>query len=155
MAAIVQDNPGKIYGGSVNAPVNMVNDYGNFYFYSSHLAETCLTIFGYNPEWVYASQTPAGVCTLTHYKDYDVSNHFSEKVFKYSGTVITEEEIYTSPIENLHDVYVEEIRSFMRMLRTGRMEHSYEQLVQPMLYLNAIDRSLQTGTRQAVEIAKI
>lgn len=154
LAAYVRDHADKLRGGSVIAPVSMKNDYGDFYFYSSHLVEICLPVFGYNPQWVYASETPSGACVLTHYGDFDVTNHFTQGLFKYVGTVLTTEEVFSLPID-LSTIYVEEARSFARMLRTGKMEFTYEQLVQPMLYLNAVDKSMKTGTRQMVEIAKL
>ena len=154
LASIVQKNPGKVLGGSDIAPVSMKNEYGDFYFYSSHLAEICLPVFGYRPEWVYASETASGVCVLTHYGDFDVSNHYAEGMYKYAGTVITADDVHTMSI-HLDGAYVEEARSFVRMLRTGRMEFSYEQLVQPVLYLNAVERAMKSGTRQTVQAVEL
>lgn len=150
--AQIAANANKVLGGSVVAPISMKNEYGDFYFYSSHLAEISLPIFGWNPEWVVASETASGVGVLVHYANYDVSNHYAEGMYKYAGTVITDTDIHTMRI-NLDGGYVEEARSFARMLRTGRMEFTYEQLVQPVLFLNAVERAMKTGVRQAVEKA--
>lgn len=154
LAAFVQKNEGKILGGSVVSPVSMNNEYGNFYFYSSHLAEISLSVFGYHPEWVMASETAAGVGVLTHYNGFDISNHFTEGMYEYSGTVITKEGIRTQNI-GLDNAYAEECRSFARMLRTGHMDYTYEQLVQPVFYLNAIDRAMKTGVKQQVIKAEL
>ncbi len=150
MAALVRREPEKVIGGSIYAPVKMVNDYGGFYFYSSHLAEISLSVFGYDPEWVMASQTKHGVGVLVHYKDYDVSNHFSQDMGQYGGTVITTDGPTTTQI-SMDCAYAEECRSFARMLRAGKMDFTYEQLAMPVVYLNAIDKSMQTGQPVAVE----
>ena len=38
-------HPGRVLGGDVTAPVSMVNDYGDFWFYAAHLAETGYPFF--------------------------------------------------------------------------------------------------------------
>ena len=86
---LVDENPGKIVGGDVTAPVSLTNEYGNFWFYAAHLAECCMTIFGQHPEWVWANKTNNGVTVIVHYDGFDVTNHFIEGVYDYTGTVIT------------------------------------------------------------------
>ena len=45
---------GEIRGGNVTAPLDMNNEYGCFYFYSAHLSEISMKIFGYDPKSVHA-----------------------------------------------------------------------------------------------------
>lgn len=147
----VLDNPGKVLGGDLTAPVSMKNDYGDFWFYSAHLAESCLTAFGDNPQWVWASRHKGGVTAIVHYEDFEVTNHFLNEGYVYAGTVNTQQEIFHRPIRVnacITDLYALECRSFARMLRTGEMEHSYEQLVRPVQLLAAIEKSFWTGEKQ-------
>lgn len=145
----VKEHAGEVCGGSASAPLSMVNEYGGFFFYSSHLAEISMTIFGYDPEWVIATENNNSVTAIAHYADYDVTNHFTEKSYLYSGTAFTPSETHFSPI-SLEDAYVYEARSFANMLRNGEMDHTYEQLAMPVLYLKAIEKSYLTGTKQFV-----
>jgi len=139
-----------LIGGDVTAPVSLVNDYGDFWFYASHLAECCLTIFGMNPEWVWANRTERGVTAVIHYPQYDVTNHFIENVYDYTGSVITNKGVTHMSI-SLDDIYPRECECFANMLRNGIMAHSYEELVAPVYLMDAIEKSFMTGKKQKVE----
>ena len=139
-----------VVGGDVTAPVSMVNDYGNFWFYASHLAECCLTIFGWHPQWVWANRTEKGVTVVVHYADFDVTNHYIEGVYDYTGTVITQKGVNHEVI-SLDNIYAKECACFADMIRNGVMSHSYEELVAPVYLMAAIEKSFETGEKVAVE----
>jgi len=139
-----------VVGGDVTAPVSMVNDYGNFWFYASHLAECCLTIFGWHPQWVWANRTEKGVTVIVHYADFDVTNHYIEGVYDYTGTVITQKGVNHEVI-SLDNIYAKECACFADMIRNGVMSHSYEELVAPVYLMAAIEKSFETGEKVAVE----
>ena len=139
-----------VVGGDVTAPVSMVNDYGNFWFYASHLAECCLTIFGCHTQWVWANRTKKGVTVIVHYADFDVTNHYIEGVYDYTGTVITQKGVNHEVI-SLDNIYAKECACFADMIRNGVMSHSYEELVAPVYLMAAIEKSFETGEKAAVE----
>lgn len=147
LRAQVLAHPGKVLGGDMTAPVSMVNDYGDFWFYAAHLAESCLATFGYDPQWIWASRHRGGVTAVVHYEDYEVTNHFLSDTYCYSGTVNTREGCFYEPLD-ISDIYALECRSFARMLRTGEMDFTYEQLLKPVDYIAAIEKSFWTGARQ-------
>lgn len=134
-------------GGMVNAPLNMENPYGGFFFYSSHLAEIMLTVFGYGPESVDACEAGGSVTAAAHYDGFDVTNHFISGTGYYSAAVFTK----ARPVLREIDIslcYRHECEAFARMLRTGEMNHSYEELVYPVFYLNAVHEAYKSGVRQ-------
>ena len=147
---IVDGDQTQIIGGDVTAPVSLTNEYGNFWFYASHLAECCLTIFGLNPEWVWANKTEKGVTVIIHYPDFDVTNHFTEGVYDYSGTVITTGGIKYETI-SLDNIYAKECSCFAEMMRKSSMSHSYEELVAPVYLMAAIEKSFETSQKVFVE----
>jgi hypothetical protein len=140
---------GKILGGAVNAPLNMDNPYGGFTFYASHLAEISMTIFGYDPLSVDASRSPGGVTAVAHYAGYDVTNHFMDGTGYYSAAVFAQKRAVLREID-ISMCYRLECAAFADMLRTGKMPHSYEALVYPVFYLNAVEAAYKTGVRQAL-----
>lgn len=150
LKTIADEHGESLVGGDVTAPVSMLNNYGNFWFYASHLAECCLTIFGQHPEWVWANRTKKGVTVIVHYPTFDVTNHFIEGVYEYSGTVITPKGIHHENI-SLDNIYAKECACFADMLRTGSMSHSYEELVAPVYLMAAIEKSFETGEKVNVD----
>lgn len=146
LAHTVNTNTGKVRGGSIAAPLNMVNDYSGFYFYASHLAEISLTTFGYAPRAITARRSGNDVTAMVEYDDYIVSNHFLESAYVYHGTVYCNDKISARNID-ISLCYRHECDDFVSMLRTGQMAHSLEHLVAPVFYINAIERAYQTGER--------
>lgn len=140
---------GKCLGGMVNAPLNMENPYGGFFFYSSHLSEIMLTIFGYAPESVDAHEVGGSVTAVAHYADFDVTNHFIDGTGSYSAAVFSKSRPVLREID-ISMCYRHECEAFVHMLRTGEMNHTYEELVYPVFYLNAVHEAYQAGGRQAL-----
>ncbi len=138
---------GDSLGGMVNAPLNMENLYGGFFFYSSHLAEIMLTVFGYTPESVDADEANGSVTAAAHYANFDVTNHFMNGTGYYSAAVFTKARPVLREID-ISMCYRHECEAFARMLRTGEMNHSFEELVYPVFYLNAVHEAYKTGVRQ-------
>jgi len=153
-AEIVEENGDNVLSGDVTAPVSLVNEYGGFWFYSAHLVEICLRVFGYDPEWVWANKAETGVTAIVHYPKYDVTLHFTEGAYNYSATVNTKGGIVHQPID-ITDFSVIEARSFAKTLRCGEMDFSYEQLVLPVFVLKAIEKSYETGDKQAIPKVEI
>ncbi|MBR5547021.1 MAG: Gfo/Idh/MocA family oxidoreductase [Clostridia bacterium] len=149
LKAVVDEHGSALVSGDMTAPVSMNNDYGNFWFYASHLAECCLTVFGNNPEWVWANRTAKGVTAVVHYPHFDVTNHFIEGVYDYAGTVITPRGTHYKTI-SLDDIYAKECACFADMVRNGAMSHTYEELVAPVYLMAAIEKSFETGEKVPV-----
>lgn len=145
---------GTALGGSVWAPLNMDNPYGGFYFYSAHLAEIAMTIFGYDPLSVWAERTTVGVDALLAYKSFDVALHFMDGAYSY-GAVVRGRDSITMQSINIDDCYRLEAEEFAKMLASGQSSISHRELIQPIYLLNALEKSFQTGTKQAVEAANV
>ncbi len=145
LANIVEKNTKPIQGGSIIAPLNMVNDYGGFWFYSSHLAEMTLRVFGYNPIEVTAQECNEVVTVMTKYENFIVTNQFVQAGKEYFGQVICDGMIYSRNID-VSMIYQHECDLFAQMLRTGEMPHTYEELMIPVKYLAAVEKSYLTKT---------
>lgn len=134
---------GRIFGGSVSAPVSMKNEWGDFFFYSQHLVQIMCEVFGYDVEAVQAVGREDNVTFIARYKDFDVSGHYGS--LGYSVTIYEENDVYHKNIDFLADDFLREFQRFEHMVRTGKMIMSYEELIKPVFILNAINKSLQTG----------
>ena len=152
LANEVAKNPKDVKVGSLIAPLSMVNEYSGFYFYSSHLAEMTLRIFGYDPIEVTAQVCNNHVSVLMRYENFIVTNQFVDGCYKYHGLLINQNGIYERNID-ISLIFKHECEEFATMLRTGEMKYSYEQLVAPVHYLNAVYESYTTG--KTVKIKKV
>ena len=144
-----QKAKGGLLGGFVYAPVSMENPYGGFYFYASHLVETALTVFGYDPAFVSAARTKAGVSCTLEYADFCVSMCYTDGVYNYGATVLGKEGAFMRAI-TLEDAYAREGAHFAAMLRTGDMPQPAQDIVKPVLVLNAIEKAYETGERREI-----
>ena len=140
---------GELLGGNVYAPVSLDNPYGGFYFYSSHLIEIALTIFGYDPVAVNAVKTKAGIAAVLEYAGYAVTLNYTESAYKYGGVVLTGGGVSGREI-NMGDAYAREVESFVHMLRTGESDIPARNLALPVRVLNAIEASYTTHNRQCL-----
>ncbi len=142
-----------VLGGYVAAPVNMVNPYGDFYFYAQHLTEILVSIFGANVRSVRAHRPDAEknrASVLFHYENFDVHGQYSDS-YAYTAAVICKEGAKTAAATDIVYCYEYELDEFAEMVRTGKMERSYEQLAYPSRLIAAIDKAFQTG--EEVKIA--
>ena len=140
-----------IFGGSVSAPVDMKNEYGDFYFYSQHLVQIMGEVFGYDVESVIARGREDSATFIARYADYDVTGHYGTR--GYSATVYGKKNVLHKDIFLRPDGFLSEFRRFEHMVRTGKMIQSYEEFIKPVFILNAIEESLRTG--EEVKVRKI
>ncbi len=146
----VRANPKAVRGGTLVAPVSLDNEYGGFYFYSSHLAEMCLRVFGYNPIAVTAKERNGNVTAMVEYTDYTVCLQFVNDSGAFYGQIVNDGGVYARNID-ISIIYRHECEEFADMLRNGKMAYSYEQLIAPVFLLNAIYKAYTTGKRVEVQ----
>ncbi|MBR6772262.1 MAG: Gfo/Idh/MocA family oxidoreductase [Clostridia bacterium] len=138
--------PENVLGGSVFAPVVMDSEYSGFFFYSPHLAEMTLEIFGYAPKAVTAVRNPSGVFATIDYGSFCVANHFGSGAPDYCASVYSKSGSVVKAVD-LSMIGAKNCEAFVNMLRTGRMPRTYEELLAPVKYLNAVKKAYETGTR--------
>ena len=150
-----EDMGEKFHGGYASAPLSFENDWGGFWFYSSHLAEICLEAFGWKPVAVTAIAKNKSVLAIVEYDNFAVNLEFAEGCyFSYTGIVTGEEKSEFRKIE-LDYGYKCEVDVFEKVVNNGEMPHSYEQLIAPVVFLDAIERSYKTGNRVVIEYPEI
>ena len=141
-----------IVGGYVGAPINMVNDYAGFFFYSQHLLEMLLTVFGFGVKSVFAycpDQSKNRVSVLFDYGDFDVSAQYTSS-YGYTITAYGDKSCKTAYTFDLGDCFKQELMEYKQMVQSGVMPHSFDDLLKPVTLLNAIHRSYLTGERVCV-----
>lgn len=132
-----------VVGGNITAPVNMVNEYGGFYFYAQHLIEMLFATFGPEVKSVYAACKDTSKNRLNvifSYEDFDVTAQYYDS-YIYTAAVYAKEGAMSTAIEDVVYCYDYELGEFAEMVRTGKAPHDYELLMRPVTLLAAIERS--------------
>lgn len=134
---------GGVFGGSLSAPVLMESEYSGFFFYSPHLAEMTLEVFG-KPRGVRAVRNPSGVCATVDYGDFCVTNHFGSGAGDYCASVYSANGSDAGRLD-VSMISAKSCAAFVNMLRTGEMPRSYDSLLAPVIYLSAVKKAYETG----------
>jgi len=114
------------------------------------VVEMTMAIFGSNPQKVTAYRTKDAVTATVRFDGFDVTNHFNEGNYHYSATIYTKDQTVFKELD-VSKIYQHECDAFVRMLRTGEMEQTYEELVMPVAYIAAIEKAYETGEEQKIE----
>ena len=134
----------RVTGGSIACPIQMNSEYGGFFFYASHLAETLLEIFGYEPDSVRMDRTDNGASGTVRYPDFDVQFSYVEKVYSYSVQVDAGEESFRTGID-ISSIHEKETGMFRRLVIGGESDFSVYQLTKSVYLLDAMYRSMNGG----------
>ena len=154
MKQFVAEYDGKLFGGSLSAPVVPDSEYSGFFFYASHRVEMTLEVFGYNPKSVSAVRHKAGICATINYEEFSVSNHFDEGAPDYSVAVFPKSGTIQKVLGRTKASEME-VADVIHMIRTGEMRHSYEQLAIPVACMNAIKQAYETGKTVEIDMESV
>ncbi len=132
--------------GTINFAADPESEYDGFFFYSPHLTEMALAVFGYDPKSLLALEKNGSRTCILRYENYDVTLNYTKGTSASTGVVIgTVREIDISLI------YLQEVEAFIDTLRTGKMHHTYEQLIAPVKVINAIEASIREGREVEIQ----
>ena len=141
-----------VVGGYVAAPINMVNDYAGFYFYSQHLIEILFTVFGKDIKTVYAScpdESKNRVSVIVGYDAFDVTIQFVD-CYHYAAGVVCKEGVQTAVASDIAYCYEKELDEYFHMVKEQKMEQDYAEYKKPVTLLHCIQESYQQ--KKVVEV---
>ncbi len=142
---------GEIYGAAMNFPAQMDSEYGGFYFYAPHLCEMVTAVFGADYKSVTAMENGGNLNVLLGYEKFNVTMNFMRN-HEYIAIVYCENGNIVKEIK-IENIYLYELEKYIEMIETGKMPCGYNALLQPVLMLNAIEKSLVE--KRMVEIEEI
>ena len=143
MQSVIAENGGNILGGHVTAPINLVNPYGNFWFYSQHLVQLVTEVFGQRITSLSAKEAAHGVHAIFHYPDYDVTAFFGAG---YGVNVyMSNYWIEWKDVPLIGEYYWPELVEVAEMLRNGTVRQKPEEVVYPVYVIDAVIRSMEQG----------
>lgn len=141
---------GDFVTGTMNFAADPASEYDGFFFYSSHLTEMALTVFGYDPRSVLALEKNGSRACILRYEDCDVTLNFTRGTCASTGTLIGRRGNVTRDID-ISMIYLHEIGDFVKMLQTGKPGHTPEELIKPVAVINAIEQSVREGREVLID----
>ncbi len=147
--AVREKEYGAVYGGMLRAPIENINPYGNFFFYSQHQVQAMCEIFGLYPNSVKAFVNGDVINCTVRYDEYDVNLVFVECNYKYCAGINCENEAIFKEY-TLDGCFEKEFESFYKILTGGEQAETYEDFIAPVFILNALDRSIKSGNEEKV-----
>ena len=138
----------RVLCGQVAAPIDMVNEYGGFFFYSQHLVEMVQTIFGPNVRSVLARASKPEdhrVSVIFSYDDFDVTGSYTSS-YTYAAHVMGESGCLDAhTVGSISYVFNSEVEEMVKMFRTGVQPYENEIMIRPVRIMHAIEESFRTG----------
>lgn len=147
---IVQEQEyGKVLGGFLRAPLVADSPYGGFYFYSQHLVQIMMEIFGNYPDSVTATQNGKNVECMVKYSDKIVHLSFADNVWNYYASVSCEEKCEGEMFEGAA-TFAFEFEEFYKLVSERKQPQEYKDFFAPVYILTAIMRSLKSGKEEKI-----
>ncbi len=134
---------GETLSGVVRAPVSLVNNYGGFYFYSQHLVEMILEIYGRYPKSVRAFDKDKNITVIFRYDNYDVIGVFTDGSNKYHLVRMAQDSTVYTEADIGKECFHAEFDEFYDILSGGVQQISYDDFIAPVYVLNAIVESIK------------
>ena len=146
---------GKTLGGYVRAPYQCENNYGGFYFYAQHLVEMVCEIFGRFPRSVTARQNGDHIHVLFHYESYDCVGLFCNNSYHYFAARMAETTSIGFEIPSTDAWFYKEFREFYGILSGKEQTIGYDEFISPVMIMNAIVRSMESGEEEPIRVFRL
>lgn len=138
---------GKIFSGYFRAPNVSWDQYGGFYFYSQHLIQSMMTVFGNYPTSVASLENGDVITSVVRYDECDVTAVLTKGCHKYYAYVGGSEGMEGAQFETING-YLIEFTKFVEVLRGNDEGENYRDFIAPVFILNAMYRSLGNGGKE-------
>ena len=146
---------GVIHGGNLCAPIEIDSPYGGFYFYTPHLVQMMVTLFGGDVIEVSAVRQGRDVGVVANYRDYPVTGSYVSAGGHFAATVYAENGIFTEPCELHSYAFERQLDDMHDLLAGGEMKESYDDFIRPVFILEALEKSLRSGKIEPVRILPV
>ena len=140
---------GKLLNVTLGFSAQLENEYGGLCFYGSHLAELCMTAFGFSPRSVTAAKNGGAITAVLNYDDIQVTLNFSPDIHTYYAAAFGSAGI-RSWVVDITDCYVAGFDEFYAGLRGGA-SLPFERVYNPVRLIEAILESADGG--REIELA--
>ena len=147
---------GDVLAGETWGPSDLHSEWGGIAFYGIHQVDMALHAFGYHVEKVLVTENGNGSTGQLIYSDGKiVTMHLIKEGGPGFGIgVIGTKKAIHRPVIMDENPYVEGVKLFTEMFKTGREPKTDNEMLIPVKVLEALGRSVQSGALENVEYGK-
>jgi len=135
---------GNLVSGYLNFPGDVKSEYGGIFFYGGHMSEMIMTIFGYDIKSVEATVKNDYVVAVANYDKFRVAMNFTKGAGQHFCILHGDKKSVVRELD-ISIIYKLGFAKFVEMLRTGKRPLPLEKLLAPTIFLNALNKSIETG----------
>ncbi len=144
---------GRLCGGTIATPVRRDPEYGGFFFYTQHLVEIAIAIFGSDIKSVFATESANGYTVILRYENFDIPATYREGSFHYDACACFEQGSVTGhvtpdDVSTMHRLIFEEVEYAMRH-QTAYLTRA--QMALPFHILHKLHDSLLSGRFEEIK----
>jgi predicted dehydrogenase len=141
---------GEFISASLNYAADPASEYDGFYFYSPHLTEIALEIFGKEVKSLLTVEKNGSRISIWRYPGFDLSLNYTKGTHESAALIFAQNTNIFREIDVGHHVdislaYELEVEHLVHLIRTGEMPSSYEDLLLPVKMISAVEESVKTG----------
>ena len=143
---------GAFCGGMIASPVRREEEFGGFFFYTQHLVEIAIGIFGKDIKSVYTTESDNGYSVILRYDGFDICGTYREGSFHYDACACFEKgslhgHVSPEDVATMHRVVLDEIDD---AINRGESPLSLEEMALPFHILHKMYDSMQTKSFQEI-----
>ena len=138
---------GRLCGGTIATPVRRDPEYGGFFFYTQHLVEIAIAIFGSDIKSVFATESANGYTVILRYENFDIPATYREGSFHYDACACFEQgsvagHVTPDDVSTMHRYVLEEVAY---AISEGKAPLTRAQMELPFRILHRMYASMQSG----------
>ena len=154
LADKAKESADTLIGGHLYAPMQYENKYGGFPFYSQHLTQMVLSVFGKGVKSLHAFKSANAINCVFHYPSFNVTADFVDNRYEYFASISTKDSVTGSTFE-LGGAYLAEFMEFYHVLCGAPSPCSYGEFILHVFVINAIERAIVSGKEETIGAVEI
>lgn len=133
---------GTLSSAVIHYAADLESVYDGFWFYASHSVELMFELFGYGIRRITANANGRAVTAIISYDKLDVTLQYNPDCYA-PGLLLVGKNGAEHQMVSMDGIFDAEAEHFAEMARTGKPNQTPEELVRPVLVIDAILRSIR------------
>ena len=142
---------GTLSSAVIHYAADLASVYDGFWFYASHSVELMFALFGYGVRRVTADANGRAVTAVVSYDRLDVTLQYNPDCYA-PGILLVGRNGAEHRMISMDGIFDAEASHFAEMVRTGRPNQTPEELVRPVVLIDAILRAAKEGQQIALSL---